>query len=144
MKKILFFLSGIFLLSLSATAQTDADDNNGEKKKVDLEAIKVAFITKKLDLDATEAQSFWPVFNKYEKEVFAAVKDINDDVIKRSEARLAVQKKYKPEFQKVLKTDTRANKVFVIHDNWVANLIKLRNRVKDRQNGQPKFPRRRG
>lgn len=45
-----------------------------------IEAIKVAFITKKLDLSTEEAQKFWPVYNEYQKELMELMK-------KRGEAR---------------------------------------------------------
>lgn len=45
-----------------------------------IEAIKVAFITKKLDLSTEEAQKFWPVYNEYQKELMELMK-------KRREAR---------------------------------------------------------
>lgn len=41
-----------------------------EKHKVDKEkikAMKVSFITQKLDLSSEEAQKFWPVYNEFEK-----------------------------------------------------------------------------
>lgn len=37
------------------------------KEKVD--ALKVGFITKKLDLSSEEAQKFWPVYNKYHEQL---------------------------------------------------------------------------
>ena len=38
---------------------------NQEKKK--LKAMKVAFITEKLDLSSDEAQKFWPIYNEFDK-----------------------------------------------------------------------------
>lgn len=57
MKPIFLLLIGSFL-SLPALAQ--------EKETSEIEALKIAFITKKLDLKTAEAQSFWTVYNKYE------------------------------------------------------------------------------
>ncbi len=48
----------LFLFSLNITAQ-----HNRERIK----AIKVSFITEKLDLTEQEAQKFWPVYNDYDK-----------------------------------------------------------------------------
>src|SRR3989339_829766 len=42
------------------------NDNHGKKKDL-INAQKIAFITKNLDLTPEEAQSFWPVFNEYQK-----------------------------------------------------------------------------
>lgn len=40
-----------------------------EKHKKDkIKALKVAFITERLDLSSKEAQAFWPLYNKYEED----------------------------------------------------------------------------
>lgn len=55
-----------------------AQDRRGHYERI--EAIKVAFITKKLDLTTEEAQKFWPVYNNYQKELMELMR-------KRREAR---------------------------------------------------------
>ncbi|HXU28797.1 MAG TPA: hypothetical protein VN698_16325 [Bacteroidia bacterium] len=42
--------------------------NKGEK----IEALRVAFITKKLNLTADESQKFWPVYNEYQDKLKAS------------------------------------------------------------------------
>lgn len=55
MKRILFlFLS---LLAFTAIGQDD--------KHSQIKAMKTAYITEKLDLSASEAEKFWPVYNSY-------------------------------------------------------------------------------
>ncbi len=44
-----------------------------------IEAIKVAFITKKLDLTTEEAQKFWPVYNNYQKELMELMRKRRED-----------------------------------------------------------------
>ena len=44
-------------------AQSKEDQK--QNKKEQMEAMKVAYITKELNLTAEEAQIFWPVYNKY-------------------------------------------------------------------------------
>ena len=34
-----------------------------------LEALKIAYITKRLDLSPEEAQKFWPIYNQYAEEL---------------------------------------------------------------------------
>lgn len=41
----------------------------GEKVKK-LKALKTTYITNELELTPQEAEKFWPIYNKYEKEVF--------------------------------------------------------------------------
>lgn len=47
----------LLLLSFSSYAQ--------EEKREKIEAMKVSFITQKIDLSSKEAQVFWPIYNDY-------------------------------------------------------------------------------
>ncbi len=40
--------------------------HNPDRDKI--KTLKVAFITERLELSSTEAQSFWPIYNKYEED----------------------------------------------------------------------------
>ncbi|MCF7568574.1 sensor of ECF-type sigma factor [Sabulilitoribacter arenilitoris] len=85
MKKILFIL--ILLVSVNAIAQ-----RGGKREKI--KALKVAFITDKLNLTAKESQKFWPIYNAFEEETNAIRhreirvirKEIRDDLETMSEA----------------------------------------------------------
>ena len=57
MKKIILPIL-LFLFSLNILAQ-----HHREKIK----ALKISFITEKLDLTEQEAQKFWPIYNNYDK-----------------------------------------------------------------------------
>jgi Spy/CpxP family protein refolding chaperone len=59
--------SGIlfFVLSLSMLAQPNGPNPRQQEKKENIEAMKIAFITQKLELTPEEAQKFWPVYNQY-------------------------------------------------------------------------------
>jgi Skp family chaperone for outer membrane proteins len=61
MKKLLLIL--VLLLSLNIAAQ--------HKNRERIKALKVSFITERLDLSSKEAQEFWPVYNDYEKQTSA-------------------------------------------------------------------------
>lgn len=52
------------LIFLLVTTVSFGQRGNREKIK----SLKVAFITDKLELSSTEAQQFWPVYNKFEEE----------------------------------------------------------------------------
>lgn len=82
MKKSILII--VLFLSLTALAQ-----GRGEK----LKALKVAFITERLDLTQEEAQKFWPIYNAYEEnerklrmDTFEARKDLNFETLSESEA----------------------------------------------------------
>ena len=57
----------LILVSFTSSAQT-ADKPQPRKEKI--EQLKIAFITKELDLTTEEAEKFWPVYN----EMTAAIK----------------------------------------------------------------------
>lgn len=61
-KAILIFFT--FCLALPAFSQ----ENDREKNRERIKALKVAFFTQELNLDEKTAEKFWPIYNNYEKE----------------------------------------------------------------------------
>lgn len=49
----------IFFFSISVFSQ--------QKNREQIKALKISFITEKLDLTSKEAQEFWPIYNAYDK-----------------------------------------------------------------------------
>lgn len=127
MKKIFFFISFLLLHSYFCNAQSEMGANRTE-------AIKIAFITKELNLSPEEAQKFWPVYNDYIAELRKARQSYRDDELSYEETVVAVRKKYKPEFKKLLKTDERVNKTYLAERRFREILKKeLDNRKKLRK-----------
>lgn len=62
MKRLRTLLPLLFLLLLS-TATLQAQTQSTEER---LQVLKVAFLTKKLNLTTDEAEKFWPIYNDYE------------------------------------------------------------------------------
>ena len=63
MKKSLIF--GLLLSAAAVVAQPKTGVRADlEKKKEKIEAIKVAYLTEKLDLTVAESQAFWPLYNE--------------------------------------------------------------------------------
>lgn len=89
MKKLLPIL--LLLVSLNISGQ--------QNKRERIKALKVSFITEKLDLSTKEAQKFWPVYNAYEKEIHA---------IKYNEIK-AIRKEIKENFSTM--TDAKASEL---------------------------------
>jgi membrane-associated HD superfamily phosphohydrolase len=102
MKKYLLMWLMFFGVMASAVAQDDkADDEKVGGGR--LEAMKIAWLTKKLNLSPEEAQKFWPVYNQYTAELQKARKDAranNDDDLKTQQKMLDIRKKYEGEFGK--------------------------------------------
>lgn len=104
MKKILL----LALVFLGFTTVSLAQNPAGR-----VQALKIAFLTRKLDLSPEEAQKFWPVYNNYEAEIRKTRQEMRnqDDEIAFEEKLVGVRKKYREEFSKVLGKE-KANKVF--------------------------------
>lgn len=123
MKKYLLIL----FIMLGVLSQIKAQ--NGEK----IQALKIAFITQKLQLTPEEAQKFWPVYNEYDNEIHNIELDKSDpNVIDKEEKLLNVRKKYLTSFEKILGTD-KTNRLFNAERDFRGILIrKLQNRNQQR------------
>jgi nitrate reductase assembly molybdenum cofactor insertion protein NarJ len=123
-----------FLGSFQFIAQ--AQERDGER----LEALKVAYLTKKLNLNTEEAQKFWPVYNEY----IADMKKVRQenrggDELKREEKLLEVRKKYQASFSKALSAD-RANQFFKAEKEFYSYVQKeLQERRQQRQDNRARF-----
>ncbi len=65
MKKILLIFS-VAMYSIGF-AQQNPPSPPDHPRKEKVEAMKIAFITQKLDITPSEAEKFWPVYNEYQK-----------------------------------------------------------------------------
>jgi hypothetical protein len=83
-----------------------------------IEAIKVAYITKELNLSAEEAQKFWPVHNAYMAELKKARQDNKSAELAFEEQALSIRKKYNNDFKKILNGEERVNTVFKLDRNF--------------------------
>ncbi len=72
------------MLLLITTASVFAQRQNRFER---IKALKTAYITEKVDLSPAEAEKFWPIYNKYEKELHRL------KVIKRREILQGLQNK---------------------------------------------------
>ncbi|MFZ4101451.1 MAG: hypothetical protein ACOYKR_05820 [Sphingobacterium thalpophilum] len=70
---------GLLGLIMFLTMSTDLIAQDRREHYQRIEAIKVAFITKKLDLTTEEAQKFWPVYNNYQKELMGLMRKRRED-----------------------------------------------------------------
>ena len=75
MKKIINTLTICMMVLIGAgTAQAQQKTDDGWKERVMSE--KIAFFTMELNITPEEAQVFWPVYNKVEKEIDQARHDV--------------------------------------------------------------------
>jgi hypothetical protein len=110
------FINIVFMVLLAAPAFSQQREKSGQGKHEEIEAIKAAFITKKLDLTSEEAKAFWPVYNDYQRELGVIIRErrqnfrnaggnpsnrLNADFDFEGRV-LALKKSYQKEFSKVL------------------------------------------
>jgi hypothetical protein len=96
-------------LTVGATALKAQDDDDGKQNNGGrVEALKIAYLTKKLNLSTEEAQRFWPIYNKYAEEIRKVRLDARankDKEIDTEEKILGIRKKYNGEFVKALSSE---------------------------------------
>jgi hypothetical protein len=137
----IFLLVALLSVSTIFAQQTDEDDD-GKADKV--EALKVGFITEKLNLSSTEAKSFWPVYNEFEEQMKQlrakerenvrlltdadADKFLNEQLSLKQQ-QLDLNKKYVAEFKKVLSAKKVA-RLLMLEQEFKQQLL---NRLKERK-----------
>jgi hypothetical protein len=118
MVKKAFLLVGFII----CTYLCDAQGMNGQKGK--LETIKMAYVTKVLNLQPSETQSFWSTYNLYLNDVRSIRQTFPNDEIKFDEHVVKVKKNYSKKFLKILKDPNRVNKTFTLERKYRAVLKK--------------------
>lgn len=127
MKKYLL----IIIVTISSLFSLKAQAQDGEKIK----ALKIAFITQKLQLTPDEAQKFWPIYDQYENEISSLqLEDKSGPALENEEKLLNIRKKYLSSFEKVLGPQ-KTNNLFNAERDFRAILIRrLQNRDQQRSN----------
>lgn len=107
MKKLILLILLYAGLAIPTLGQDD------QKEAGRLQAYKIAFLTKKLNLTPEEAQKFWPMYNKYEAELRSARREgrASKKEIETEENILNIRKKYNGEFEKALPKE-KVNELF--------------------------------
>ncbi len=101
MKKIT--LLWMVLLTSFFSIQSIAQKEDGAKKDgmKKIKALYIAYMSKELSLNETEAQKFWPIHNQYDAEL-KAVHEKKLAELDKEEAVLTIKKSYKDKFAKVI------------------------------------------
>lgn len=152
MKTTQRILISLFFILTAFTSGIFAQGGGGrQEKRENIEAMKIAFITNKLDLTPQEAQQFWPLYNQYNdktvelrkkrrqdnreaRQNFDELSDkeveqlVNNDIAIRQKE-LDLQKEYNEKFKAVLPIKKVA-KLYAAEEQFKVVLI---NKLKDRQ-----------
>jgi hypothetical protein len=129
MKKYLLIISLLLGFTIAGMSQ-DEDKKDGGR----IEALKIAYLTRKLNLTTEEAQKFWPVYNKYADElrkVQVEARQNNTSEIDRDEKVLNIRKRYNGEFSKALSAE-KANSFFRVEKEF--NSFLQKEMIERRQN----------
>lgn len=124
-------------------------------KKERVEALRIAYISERLQLTPEEAKLFWPVYTKLENEMKELRKKhrMNDEEITESiteeeadkklteliafkEAQLALAKKYQVELKKVIPA-TKVLLLYRAEEDFKKELLK---RIRERRGARPGTP----
>lgn len=137
MKKILLILVFALGISVVSVAQDDGEKGNGGR----LEALKIAYLTKKLNLSTEEAQKFWPIYNQYMDEIRKTRIDARQNKegeIPTEEKLLNIRKKYNGEFNKALSSE-KVNTFFKAEKEFGTVLQKelMERRMQKMENRRP-------
>ncbi len=124
-KNILIALFALLCSSIRVAAQDDLPANDEKLQK--LQALYVAFVTKRLELTTEEAQKFWPVHTQFLNEIKAVKADLPE--LDRQQAILNIKKKYHSNFSRIL-GPARAERFFEINGEFNKKLLE---RIKKRQ-----------
>lgn len=141
----------ILALALVPATMTASGQENGKKDWREIwKAEKIAYLTDAMDLTSSEAEAFWPVYNKAEKEKFLsykavmnAYKDLEDgissgksdtEVARLLDAYFKAQQKsngidsaYAKEYRKIL-SEKKVAKLYIGEEKFRRNQIHRLNR----------------
>lgn len=131
MKKIVTLM---MIVACSLTGSVYAQDQPDPKEQEKIQALEIAFISRKLNLTTEEAQRFWPIYNEYKRDVrqvmIAQKNNSNRDIVDDEQKIIDVRKKYRDRFVGVI-GQPRMNKFFQAEREFRGVLL---NQLKNRPN----------
>ena len=154
-------IGSLFLIVAEANGQPGGPPRGQDNRKERIEAMKVGFLTDKLQLTPDEAKAFWPVYDQYQNELEKLRKDrrsnlknakenmdeMSDAEIEKAvdselafrQAELDLVKKYNPQFKKVLPI-RKVGRLYRAEEEFKVELLR---QLKDKRddNGPGRGPR---
>ncbi len=126
-------LLAVCLTTATSFAQGSPQPKEGDKGSK-IEALRIAFISQRLNLTPDEAEKFWPVFNAYRDELGQLRKNFKvgqgnppltaDQQLDFEQKKLDLKKKFKSRFDAVLGPD-KVNILYNIEDEFRQKLKEL-------------------
>jgi hypothetical protein len=128
MKKY-FLILAMFLGILPALKAQDDQPPEGKER---IKALYVAYVTQQLNLNADDAQKFWPVHAQFEEDMRATVRQELPE-LEKQQAILNVKKKYQDNFNRILGPN-RCQQFFRIDGEFKSRLLE---RIRNKHNQRP-------
>ena len=120
-------LSLLFLAGSFSVAFAQEDDPDPAKREQKIQALYIAYITQQLNLNAEEAQKFWPLHKQFDGELRSV--DMNMPELDRQQQVLNIKKKYQDRFTRILgnnRTDAFYRKDMEFRKKLVENIRQRR------------------
>ncbi len=128
MKIYLYILSFFLTINISAFAQDNAAEGNGNKIREKM----TEYVQKRLSLSKSEAERFNPVFMNYFNELRNTNIQHRDDKLVLQQKIIDVRLRYRDQFKPIV-GEKRSNDVFTYERDFVEEVKRLRqDRVQDR------------
>jgi len=136
----------LFTTGLMAQPQ-GRPDGPPEDRSEKIEALRIAFISQKLNLTPEEAQKFWPVYNAYIADIKALHKNFKmgpnspqptaEQMLDFEQKKLDLKKKYKAQFEAAIGQD-KVNTLYHLEEEFRQKLKELRDqRMQNKGQGPP-------
>lgn len=146
MKWNLALITAVFCQLLFAQGPQQAPQGpppNGNKADR-IEALRIAFISEKLNLTPAEAQNFWPVYNQYRNDMETLRKNFKqgpdaqltaEQQLDMEQKKLDLKKRYKGQFEGALGKE-KLNRLYNLENEFHQKLKEMRDqRQQQRGNG---------
>ena len=140
MKKFLL-ITTILMGSLFAAKAQDDQPGDEAKHQEKIKALYVAYITQELNLNAEEAQKFWPLHAQFESDIKAVKADMPE--LDKQQTILNIKKKYQENFNRIL-GPKRCERFFRMDGEFKRKLldrIRKQRMEQQRQTQRPKLRR---
>lgn len=127
-----------FVVALLSMAQPPQGGDKREK----IEALRIAFISERLNLTPEEAQKFWPVYNQYQTDLKSLRDNFGmgpgkpqltaDQALDFDQKKLDLKKKYKAQFETVIGKE-KVNTLYNLEEEFRRKLQEMREQRKQNQ-----------
>ncbi|MFN8309815.1 MAG: hypothetical protein U0T73_07620 [Chitinophagales bacterium] len=129
------------LLTLSAQTPAPATDQQGNRHEK-IEAMRVAYITNRLQLTPEEAQRFWPVYNQFHNELKQLRRNFKaddggmtaDEQLEFDQKKLDLRKRYKPQYEAAIGKE-KVNLLMTAEEDFKRELMRV---LRERREGGPR------